>query len=231
MIHNEILDQHRQDLLQRVANFMKDSAFYLAGGTALSLQRGYRKSVDFDFFTPEKFDPAALYYDLRDEFPAIQRQNIGRGTCDTIIEGVQVSFFRYPYSVLDLVPGTPEYPNLKIASVPDIACMKMEAIANRGARKDFYDLYQVLKDNRYTAEDLFSLFQRKYRTDSNAISFVVQGLSYFEDARDQQLGDLFKPADWKDIEKTMTQLSSDLAAVVDREYYQKDRKQYEDIER
>jgi len=41
--------------------FLKTGNWYLAGGTALSLQRGHRQSVDLDFFTPEStFDEAKM---------------------------------------------------------------------------------------------------------------------------------------------------------------------------
>lgn len=34
--------------------WLKESRWYLAGGTALALQAGHRKSFDLDFFTEEK---------------------------------------------------------------------------------------------------------------------------------------------------------------------------------
>lgn len=220
MIHKEILDLHRQELLRKITLFISHDNFYLAGGTALSLQRGYRKSVDFDFFTEDKFDERELYLALKDEFSAAQHQAVGRGTCDTIIEGVQVSFFRYPYPVLHLVSGFPEYPDLQMAGIKDIACMKMEAVANRGAKKDFYDLYQIITETGYHAEDLMKLFQEKYGADADAIDFVARGLCYFEDARSQKFGDLYKPADWGTIEETMSKLSFELSSLIDREYRQ-----------
>ncbi|MDR3057611.1 MAG: nucleotidyl transferase AbiEii/AbiGii toxin family protein [Prevotella sp.] len=34
--------------------------FHLAGGTALSLYMGHRKSIDFDLFSPKQFDNQEL---------------------------------------------------------------------------------------------------------------------------------------------------------------------------
>jgi hypothetical protein len=132
MIHKEILDLHRQELLRKITRFISHDNFYLAGGTALSLQRGYRKSVDFDFFTEDKFDERGLYLALRDEFSAARHPVVGRVTCDTIIEGVQVRFFRYPYPVLHLVSGFPEYPDLQMAGIKDIACVNYPRPKGRG---------------------------------------------------------------------------------------------------
>lgn len=46
----EILDNDRLTLLQTLCDKIDLSAFYLVGGTALSLQMKLRKSYDFNFF-------------------------------------------------------------------------------------------------------------------------------------------------------------------------------------
>ena len=65
----EILDPHRTNLLKKLISSPLLSPFYLAGGTALSLQLGLRVSVDFDFFTQNRFSPDVLYTDLKQFIP------------------------------------------------------------------------------------------------------------------------------------------------------------------
>lgn len=62
-----------------------------------------------------------------------------------LLNGVQVSFFYYPNKVIKDFVKTEEMPKLKIASVLDIAVMKMVAIGGRGAKKDFFDLYNIIE--------------------------------------------------------------------------------------
>lgn len=50
---SEILDRKRRKILSQIS-FLKKYGFYLADGTALSLQLGHRKSLDFDFYTQKK---------------------------------------------------------------------------------------------------------------------------------------------------------------------------------
>lgn len=90
----ETLDDHRIELLKKIVNKVDIGEYYMAGGTALSLQLGLRKSVDFDFFVPHKFNTDALYAQLKELCPnEISVLNVdGRGTCDVTMEGVQVSF-------------------------------------------------------------------------------------------------------------------------------------------
>ncbi len=48
-LHFDILDEARGQLLDQLIPLTSD--FVLAGGTALALQIGHRKSFDFDFFS------------------------------------------------------------------------------------------------------------------------------------------------------------------------------------
>ncbi len=50
-----------------------------------------------------------------------------------ILNGVQVSFFYYPNQVIEKYIIPEEMPKLKIASILNIAVMKVVAIGGRGA--------------------------------------------------------------------------------------------------
>lgn len=82
-MHWNILDKKRISLLREIVKSVEIGEYYMAGGTALSLQLGLRKSVDFDFFVPHKFNPHSLYAQLKDicidDITAVNVDN--RGTC------------------------------------------------------------------------------------------------------------------------------------------------------
>jgi hypothetical protein len=113
--------------------------FYLAGGTALALRHGHRRSIDFDFFRPDEFDTRSLVQALEATFPAFELLPSGEQTLYTRLNEVTASFFRLPYPLLEAPQPTPW--GFSLAGDEDIAAMKLEAIAGRGARKDFIDLW------------------------------------------------------------------------------------------
>lgn len=117
--------------------------FYLAGGTALALQLGHRLSVDLDFFsqTDEILPPTrrAISEALQQKY-TIDVADAGLGSLLLGIQGSFLGFYSYMYpllSPLKLLEGS------RLASLTDIGLMKMDALAGRGTRKDFIDLYFI----------------------------------------------------------------------------------------
>ncbi len=129
----------------------QSSSPYLAGGTGLALQIGHRVSVDFDWFSGTHplmgADRIRLLAALRASVPAGEDVSVVReedGTLAVRVAGVDVSFFTYPYPVLappSVLLGLP------LASLADIAAMKLSAIIGRGSRKDFIDLNALLHEH------------------------------------------------------------------------------------
>lgn len=194
-MHADILDGFRKDLLSDLASSIPCPGAYLGGGTALSLQTGWRESFDFDFFTPTDFNPSWLLGKLRTLPYPVTPLNVAGGTCDVDVAGVQVSYFFYPYPTYALVDGGAAFPGLSLASVDDIACMKAIAIGQRGSRKDFYDLYHILRGFGRSPGSLVDLLVGKYGSD-NMLANVGMALSYFEDAEREALPRTFVPEDW-----------------------------------
>ena len=71
--------------------------------------------------------------------------------------------------------------NIRMLSTKDIAAMKLSAIAGRGSKKDFIDLYFLLE--KFSLAEILSFYTQKYHDGS---AFMVQkSLTYFEDANIQ----------------------------------------------
>jgi len=143
-MHWDILDEKRKEILPYFSE-LKEYGFYLAGGTALVLIIGHRDSIDFDFFTEKEFDTEKLFDDLVTIFSQyeIKRTQVEKNTLSILIDGhIKVSFFTYTYQLLEKTTQT-EY--FDIASLSDIACMKINAVVNRATLKDYIDLYFILK--------------------------------------------------------------------------------------
>lgn len=191
------IDENRQKLLKKITESISLNNYYMMGGTALSLQLGLRLSYDFDFCVPEMFNNEVLLEELK-KIGKIEIKQNQKGTCDVILDGVQVSFFYYPNKMIEQYVTDEEIPNLKMASIIDIAIMKIVAIGGRGARKDFFDLYNIIKQLDIKTLDLAEGVIKKCGNNINYAS-VIMGLSYFEDAEQEVLPEIFVEYDWDEI--------------------------------
>jgi hypothetical protein len=166
-------------VLKKSGHVITQADFYLAGGTALSIYLGHRRSVDLDFFTSSHLpDPLQFAQFLRNEGLPIKTDSTERGTLYGSIDNVRISFMEYLYSLLQ-PPVFWEEGNCNLSSLDDLACMKLAAVAQRGSRKDFIDMYILIQRHRSLVE-LLSLFQTKYHTEN--IVPILTGLAYFDDA-------------------------------------------------
>ncbi len=140
MLSTDRLSSQTLNLLNILESKLPD--FYLAGGTALAMYYGHRVSFDLDFFTAESYRPEALLEYLKQLGVSIESVRIQTGTLEAEIESVRASFFEYHY---DLVEPFNKYKSLDVASVIDIAAMKLSAIAARAEKKDYFDFAGILK--------------------------------------------------------------------------------------
>lgn len=173
-LHLEAVSEELSILLRTLMGSPELEKFYLVGGTALALRYGHRKSIDLDLFTHQPFDAPALAQSLEASFhlsEASSRNNTLLGQ----IKGIKTDFIAHQYPLIrevEIIDG------IRMLSVEDIAAMKLNAIANRGSKKDFWD-YALLLEH-YDREILLSLFTQKYPNSSRWN--VEKSLCYFDDA-------------------------------------------------
>jgi len=78
-------------------------------------------------------------------------------------------------------------------STKDISAMKLNAIAGRGSKKDFIDLFFLL--NEFSLKEILSFYEKKYKNGS--VFMIEKSLSYFDDAEFQQQPKMFLGFDWE----------------------------------
>ncbi len=200
-MHREILSPDQRRILPALVQVTAGTNFYLAGGTALALRIGHRPSVDFDWFAPSIGDPEQILRSLTAQDLAPTVVSTGPETFYVLIETVQVSFIGYDYPLLEPIERA-DTTSPPLAGIADIAAMKLSAIANRGARKDFIDLFFIIRDH-IPLQRCLELFQRKYA--QRDIGHIVRSLLYFADADQEPPVAINTPISWNAIKKSLEQ--------------------------
>ncbi len=186
--------------LQLLGGQMSSRGFYLAGGTALTIHLAHRISVDLDWFTSQPFeDGLLLAQSLRAANINLEIEQVSAGTLHASLSGVRVTFLQYQYPMIKPVQRWSEM-ECSIASLEDLACMKLSAIAQRGARKDFCDIY-ALGTKVFTLQEMLNFYQKKYGIKD--VGSVLYGLVYFDDAEEEKMPRMLWNVRWNEIKKTI----------------------------
>jgi len=178
---------------EKKPKFLK--GFYLSGGTGLSLQLGHRKSIDLDFFNQKGFDPKLLEAEL-ETLGQLKELELKENTLNAFLKEVQIQFLTYPYPLLK---PTINWKNIRISSVLDIACTKLQTIGARGDKKDFVDLYFIL--NKYSLNKLFEKLDEKYKKAVFNKVHILKSLTYFRTAESQPMPQMNKKVSWGKIKQ------------------------------
>ncbi|WP_296623739.1 nucleotidyl transferase AbiEii/AbiGii toxin family protein [Marivirga sp.] len=177
MLHLETITGDTLELLKSIANSDLGTETRLVGGTSLALQLGHRISVDLDFFgniNLEPFEIEGILNDFGETYPLKVSKLIKIYNCNSIkLDLVQ---YNYPWLEEAIV-----WDNIKLAGLKDIAAMKIGAITGRGSKKDFIDLYELLK--HFSLKQMIEFYKEKYKDGS--VYLALKSLIYFDDAEEQ----------------------------------------------
>jgi hypothetical protein len=198
--HPEVLVQRQQDVLTRLGPALNGRGFYLGGGTAVALHLWHRRSVDLDWFTADRLgDPLRLAAQLRGLGIHFVTSQTAAGTLYGTVSGVRVSLIQYHYALLKPTvlwrPG-----RCRVASLADLAAMKLSAVAQRGAKKDFVDLFALVRAGISLRLALRS-YERKYGV--TEVGHVLYALSYFDDADRERMPKMLWDIDWRTVKQSI----------------------------
>jgi predicted nucleotidyltransferase component of viral defense system len=200
MLHYNTINSATLELLRQLQAIPAFSKLRLVGGTSLALQIGHRTSIDLDLFgylDADEFVVTNALNKIGDVTILKRSENINI----YIINGIKVDIVNYPYSwLLDTLVED----NLKLARIEDIAAMKLAAITNRGTKKDFIDLFFLLK--QYSLAELLKFYNKKYA--DGTIFLVIRSLSYFDDADTEAMPNMSTPINWQEVKEHISHLLS-----------------------
>lgn len=196
-LHVEVLPDEQKELFKLLSRQEWLKSFYLIGGTALALQIGHRRSLDFDFIIESDFCAKEIIGRLKrlGEFALFDEME---NTINGLLNSVNISFLKYEYL---LIRAPHKYNNIIISDILDIALMKINAISGRGSRKDFIDIYFLL--NIFSLSELFEQYKNKYGLEISNNYHLLKSLVYFEDAEKEPMPAMIKSVEWPEVKDTI----------------------------
>lgn len=189
MLQTQTVSPDLLELLEKIMKLSLFNDFLLVGGTSLALQMGHRNSIDIDLFGDSEIDEE-LFTRTLDGLGTFEVFKKSKNILITSINGVKVDFVNYKYPLLRdyiVIDG------IRMASKEDIAAMKINAIAGRGSKKDFIDLYFLL--NEFSLAEIIDFYLQKYFDGSKFMA--IKSLSYFSDADIDQTPNVFLDFSWE----------------------------------
>lgn len=163
-LHWSTVSSRQRRLIEVASPFVAKWGGYLAGGTAVALRLGHRRSVDLDYFTRTKIGTDPLAADVRRIAKAARldcelEQGNKKGSFGARIGRVSLSVL-HGYSLIDEPEVLDSCP---MATINDLATMKVFAIGGRSEKKDFVDLHEIVMTGPLSVDELMLLFERKFR--------------------------------------------------------------------
>jgi hypothetical protein len=170
----EVLNGNQRELLPLIKKFSK--TFYLVGGTAIALQTGHRRSIDFDLFTNEPIDKLKIKPHFQPPYIIQKVLWEDKDQMHLIVNDVKITFFRYPY----VIPAAVDFQHcIKMPHLLDLAAMKALALGGRAKWKDYVDLFFLLKDH-FSLLEVSAKARQLFEGSFNPKLFREQ-LSYYKD--------------------------------------------------
>ena len=192
MLSYQTVDAHTLELLRQLSVVPEFSAMRLVGGTSLALQYGHRTSVELDFFGT--FDSELSFSSILRRYGQLTIVKESSKIKVYLLDGIKVDFVHYDYPWLE---APIQADGLILATPPDIAAMKVNAIEGRGSKKDFIDLYYLLQ--RYTLAEILDFYKQKYP--EHSVFRALMSMSYFDDADMQPTPRMFTNVSWDEVKE------------------------------
>lgn len=195
----KVLSEDAKRSLALLAKSRVLKSTYLADGTAVALQIGHRYSYDFDFFTPKEFNEGILIQRIIKCLPGFSLGRKSWGTILGYLGETRFSLFFYNYPLLF---KTHQIFGVDIADIKDIVPMKIAAIADRGTKRDFIDLYFVFAETKIlTLKEALNLYDKKFKVLKQNKIHILKSLVYLEDADKDKLPQMIRPVKWSSVKK------------------------------
>lgn len=141
------------------------------------------------------FDARALAEVLKHSYRMTEAET-SENSVSGVIAGIKIDLIAHRYPLL---AGTAETEGIRMLSLEDVAAMKLNAIANRGSKKDFWDFAELLE--HFSRDEMLEFYSAKYPDDS--LWNVGRSLCYFDDAEGQPDPRDLRGREWTEVKHTI----------------------------
>jgi hypothetical protein len=205
MLRTETVEPRTFSLLKKLMALPSLQQFSLVGGTALALRYGHRSSNDLDLFCHERFDHSQIIETLEKTFQDrfVYKQQHTQFGIFCLIDNIKVDFVNFPHLPIAAIEDEDK---IRFYSIADISAMKIQAILGLAQKKDFWDLYELLR--HYSFQQLIDWHKQKYPSQMLAIS-IPHAITYFADADESDAPVSYKKQTWELVKKGISRAVSD----------------------
>lgn len=162
----------------------------------MALHIGHRQSIDIDLFGKSELEADNLIPELND-IGKLTTLKVSKNIKIFEINNIKLDIVTYQYNIIREIKVVDA---IRLVSKEDIGAMKLNAITGRGSKKDFVDLYFLLKD--FTFKELINFYFDKYPNGSEFL--LYKSMTYFDDADVQPMPEMIIPASWLEIKKLIS---------------------------
>lgn len=210
MLYKETVSASTLDLLKHLMLDDNLGDFFLVGGTALSLQIGHRISIDIDLFSEKPFDENQIAEYL-ESHKGLMTDYLSTNTVKGQIGDVKLDLIAHSYPLLNPVVVNE---NIRLASLEDIAAMKLNAIIGNGTRlKDFIDIAYM--SSFISFKKMIDAYEKKYSARNPLIA--LKAIIFHQDINFQEpLKMINGKFSWKIIEKRLVNMEKSPSTVFDK---------------
>lgn len=182
-------------IIEKVAAMESIKPYILAGGTALAMQIGHRKSEDLDFMMWRKsktekpeVDWAAIEKELIQKIGEVESFNmLGFDQVEFVVEGVKFSFY-VSNNYCPVSEPVPYLGNIRLADIYSIMAMKMEVMLRRMKIRDYYDIYAILKEGYDISKGIdAALKYSQHKLNTKNIVMILLSDRFMSDENFEQL--------------------------------------------
>jgi Nucleotidyl transferase AbiEii toxin, Type IV TA system len=197
MFHTNALAPGTLAALKILMNVAELSDRQLVGGTGLALYYGHRISIDIDLFSKNKVDSDLILAVLPD-FGKVELLHKSRIGLHLMFNDVKTDIIWNPF---EWICPTIESEKIRLASLEDIAAMKVAAVTRRATKKDFYDLYYLMQN--FSGKQILGFYQKRYPNWD--IYAEIRSLCYFDEADEAEMPIVFdEKITWNLVKKTIS---------------------------
>lgn len=201
MLHYQTIDTGTLELLKQLMSVELFKDLRLVGGTSLALQLGHRKSDDLDLFGNFDIDVLEINKVLS-SVGKVTRIKDSKNIHIYLVNGIKLDIVNYTYPWLS---DCLKQDGLRLATLDDIAAMKLSDFTGRPTTKDFVDIFFLLQQISLT--EMLRLHLSKYHDSS--LFMVLKSLVYFEDAERDEMPYMLIPVTWENIKSKIIAAHAD----------------------